>query len=75
MISQVVGVHEDIIQAYHDVNVQEIRKEGVKEALESSWCVGKTFRNDPEIVSAIMGTESGFVLIASGDTEQVIGVA
>jgi hypothetical protein len=75
MISRIVGVHEDIIQVYHDVNVQEIRKEGIKEALESSWCVGETFRNDPEIVGAVTGAESGFVLVASGDTEQMIGVA
>jgi hypothetical protein len=75
MISWIVGVHEDIIQVYHDVNIQEIRKEGVKEPLESSWCIGKTFRNDPKIIGAITGAESGFVLVASGDAEQVIGVA
>jgi hypothetical protein len=67
MISRIVGVHEDIIQIYHDINIQEIRKEGVKEALESSWCVGKTFWNDPEIVGAITGPESGFVLVTSSD--------
>jgi hypothetical protein len=35
----------------------------------------ETFRNVPEIIRAVTGTESGFVLVACGDTQQVIGVA
>jgi hypothetical protein len=50
MISRIVRIHQDIIQVYHNVNVQKVREEGVKEALESSWCVGETFWKDPEII-------------------------
>jgi hypothetical protein len=75
MVGRIVGIHQDIIQVYHNVNIQQICEEGVKGALESSWCVGQTFQNDPEIIRAITGTESGFVLVTSGDAEQVIGVA
>jgi hypothetical protein len=71
----VVRVHQDVIEVYNDVNIQQIREDRVEEALKSSRCIGQTFQNDLEIVGAVARAESGFVLVTRGDTEQMVSVA
>jgi hypothetical protein len=72
MLSQIVRVHEDIIQVYDDVDVQQVGEDGVQEALESGRCVGEAFRYDPELIRAIASAESSFWFITGSDPEEMI---
>ena len=69
MLLVVVAVDQDIIEIDHNVDIKQVCKEGVQEALKSGWCVRQTFQYDLEVVQAVAGVESGFVLVASSDTE------
>jgi hypothetical protein len=50
MMGWIVRVHEDIIQVYNDVHVQQISEDGVQEALKSGRRVGEAFQYDPELI-------------------------
>jgi hypothetical protein len=50
MVGRIVRVHEDIIQVYNDVHVQQIGEDGVQEALESGQHIGEAFQYDPELI-------------------------
>jgi hypothetical protein len=74
VLGRIIGVDEDVVQIYYDVDVQQVGKNSVQEALEGSRSIGKTLRYDPEVVGAIASAKGGFIFIASSDPEKMVSV-
>jgi hypothetical protein len=58
MPGQIIRVHQDVIEVYHDVDVHQIHEDRVKKVLKSGRCIGQTFQYNLEVVGAVVVTRS-----------------
>jgi hypothetical protein len=70
----ILGINEDVVQIYNDIDVEEVRKEVIHESLESSRSVGQALGHDEPLKRAVASSERGFPFIAVSDPNKVIGV-
>ncbi|KIN95104.1 hypothetical protein M404DRAFT_166753 [Pisolithus tinctorius Marx 270] len=65
----------DVIEVYHDADIEHVCKDAIDESLESRRHVSQTEWHHPPLVRTITSVESCFPLIAVCYADQMIGMA
>ena len=75
MLGHVIGVDEDVVEVYYDINIQHVAEDVIHEALKGCGSIGKSEWDDQPLKGAIASAESGFPFFAFCYADQVVGMA
>jgi hypothetical protein len=65
----IIGVNENVIQAYEDMDVEQVRKDVIHKSLKCNQSNGKSERHDTPFKRAVLGSECGFPFVTFSDTD------
>ncbi|KIN95566.1 hypothetical protein M404DRAFT_165501 [Pisolithus tinctorius Marx 270] len=65
----------DVIEVYHNANIEHVCKDAIDKSLESCRRISQTERHYPPLVRTITSAESSFPFISIHNVDQMIGMA
>ena len=75
MVSSLIGrVDKNVIQVYHDANIQHIVENVIHEALESARGIQETKRHYQPLKRAVFSVEGSFPLVTITNSDEMIGM-
>ena len=69
-----VGVDEYVVKVHQYTNIEQVAKDVIHEALESSGCIGESKRHYVPFEGAIVSPESCLPFVTLLDLDQMVGV-
>ena len=69
-----VGVDEYVVEVYQYTNIEQVAKDIIHEALESSKCVSESERHYTPFEGAIVSPESHLPFVTLLDSDQMVGM-
>ena len=69
-----VGVDENVIEVHQYTNIEQVTKDVIHEALESSGRIGESERHYAPFKGAVASLESRLPFIALSDLDQKVGM-
>src|SRR5882724_2976093 len=72
MLSNIVGINEDVVQIDDNTNVDHIHENVIHKSLEGCGGISKPFRHYQPLERPISGSECSFPFFSSGKLNKVI---
>ena len=69
-----VGVDEYVVEVHQYTNIEQVTKDIIHEALESSGCVGESEGHYVPFKGTIASLESCLPFVALSDSDQMVGI-
>jgi hypothetical protein len=72
---KVLGIYKNVIQIDDNTYVKHIGEDTIDKPLESSQCIGETFRHNQPFIGTIACSKSSLPLISRRDPDEIISGA
>ncbi len=73
-LAKVFGIHQDVIQLYHNKDIKILSKNLIDVVLKTNRCVGKTEKHDLILQVTVSGTKGRFPFITFSNPHLIISI-